>query len=56
LISVVLNTFGDLVAVMLAAPLKQLFARSRKAQIRQRQASGTAMITLGAYMAVSDSR
>src|SRR5215467_3138617 len=29
-LSVSLNTSGDLVAVMLAAPLKQLFARSRK--------------------------
>ncbi|HKF22320.1 MAG TPA: LysE family translocator [Candidatus Angelobacter sp.] len=56
LISVVLNTCGDLVAVSLAAPLKQLFARSRTMQIRQRQASGAAMIVLGAYVAVSDSR
>jgi threonine/homoserine/homoserine lactone efflux protein len=56
LVSVSLNTLGDLVAVGLAAPLKQLFARSRKAQIRQRQASGAAMIALGAYVAVSDSR
>jgi threonine/homoserine/homoserine lactone efflux protein len=56
LISVVLNTLGDLIAVSLAAPLKQLFARSRTAQIRQRQASGAAMIALGAYVAVSDSR
>ena len=56
LISVVLNTCGDLVAVSLAAPLKQLFARSRTTQIRQRQASGAAMIVLGAYVAVSDSR
>jgi threonine/homoserine/homoserine lactone efflux protein len=55
LISVMLNTLGDLVAVMLAAPLKQLFARSRKAQIRQRQASGAVMIALGTYVAVSDS-
>ena len=56
LISVVLNTLGDLVAVSLAAPLKQLFARSHKTQIRQRQASGGAMIALGVYVAVSDSR
>jgi threonine/homoserine/homoserine lactone efflux protein len=54
LISVTLNTTGDLLAVMLAAPLKQLFTRSRRAQIRQRQASGAAMIALGAYVAVSD--
>lgn len=54
LISVTLNTTGDLLAVMLAAPLKRLFTRSRRAQIRQRQASGVAMIALGAYVAVSD--
>jgi threonine/homoserine/homoserine lactone efflux protein len=56
LISVTLNTLGDLVAVAVAAPLKQLFTRSHKAQVRQRQASGAAMIALGAYVAVSDSR
>jgi threonine/homoserine/homoserine lactone efflux protein len=55
LISVALNTLGDLVAVMLAAPVKQLFMRSSLVQIRQRQASGAAMIALGAYVAVSDS-
>jgi len=55
LISVVLNTAGDIVAVTLAAPLQQLFTRSHKTQIRQRQASGAAMIALGAYVAVSDS-
>jgi threonine/homoserine/homoserine lactone efflux protein len=54
-ISVTLNTFGDLVAVMLAAPLKELFTRSRRAHIRQRQVSGAAMIALGAYVAISDS-
>jgi threonine/homoserine/homoserine lactone efflux protein len=56
LTSVTLNTLGDLVAVMLSAPLKQHFARSRIAQTRQRQASGAAMVVLGAYVAVSDSR
>ena len=56
LISVILNTTGDLVAVMLAAPLKQLFARSRSAQVNQRRGSGAAMIALGAYVALSDSR
>lgn len=55
-VSVSLNTLGDLVAVMLAAPLKQLFARSRKSQMRQRQASGAAMVALGAYVAISDSQ
>lgn len=55
-VSVSLNTLGDLVVVMLAAPLKQLFARSRKSQMRQRQASGAAMVALGAYVAISDSQ
>ena len=54
-ISVALNTFGDLIAVMLAAPLKQLFTRSPRAQIRQKRASGAAMIALGTYVAISDS-
>ena len=56
LISVTLNTAGDVIAVLLAAPLKQLFTRSRRAQINQRRASGLAMIALGSYVAVSDSR
>jgi len=55
-LSVAFNTLGDLVAVTLAAPLKQRFARSRKSQIRQRQTSGAAMIALGAYVAISDSQ
>ena len=55
-VSVSLNTLGDLVAVALAAPLKQVFARSQKNQIRQRQISGAAMIALGAYVAISDSQ
>jgi threonine/homoserine/homoserine lactone efflux protein len=56
LITVTLNTPGDLVAIMLAEPLKRLFARSRRAQIRQRRASGAAMVALGTYVALSDSR
>ena len=56
LISVTLNTAGDVIAVLLAAPLKQLFTRSRRAQVNQRRSSGVAMIALGTYVAVSDSR
>lgn len=56
LISVTLNTTGDLIAVMMAAPLKRLFTRSRRAQVAQRRVSGAGMITLGAYVAISDSR
>lgn len=56
LISVTLNTTGDVIAVLLAAPLKKLFTQSARAQINQRRASGLAMIALGSYVAVSDSR
>jgi threonine/homoserine/homoserine lactone efflux protein len=56
LISVTLNTLGDVTAVMLAAPLKQLFTRSPRARITQRRASGAAMVALGAYVALSDSQ
>lgn len=56
LISVTLNTLGDLTAVLLATPLKELFTRSRKARIRQRRGSGAAMVALGAYVALSDAQ
>jgi threonine/homoserine/homoserine lactone efflux protein len=56
LISVTLNTAGDVIAVLLAAPLKRTFTKSRRAQIIQRRSSGVAMIALGTYVAVSDSR
>jgi threonine/homoserine/homoserine lactone efflux protein len=56
MISVALNTAGDLLAVLLAAPLQRLFSRSVRAQVNQRRASGLVMIALGAYVAVSDSR
>lgn len=56
MISVTLNTAGDLLAVVLAAPLGRLFARSVRAQVNQRRASGLVMIALGAYVAATDSR
>jgi threonine/homoserine/homoserine lactone efflux protein len=56
MISVTLNTAGDLLAVVLAAPLGRLFARSVRAQLNQRRASGLVMIALGAYVAATDSR
>jgi threonine/homoserine/homoserine lactone efflux protein len=56
LISVAMNTAGDLVAVIMAAPLQRIFTRSASAQVNQRRASGLVMIALGAYVAVSDSR
>jgi threonine/homoserine/homoserine lactone efflux protein len=55
-ISVTLNTAGDIFAVLLAAPLKRLFSRSPRTRIAQRRASGLAMVALGTYVAVSDSR
>jgi threonine/homoserine/homoserine lactone efflux protein len=55
-ISVVLNTSGDICAVLLASPLQMLFKRSTRAQVNQRRASGAVMIALGAYVAISDSR
>ena len=55
LISVTLNTTGDLVAILLADPLRKLFTRSPRARINQRRTSGAVMIALGAYVAVSDS-
>ncbi|HLW55428.1 MAG TPA: LysE family translocator [Candidatus Angelobacter sp.] len=56
LISVSLNTLGDVTAVILAAPLQRLFARSPRARVRQRQTSGAAMVALGAYVALSDTQ
>jgi threonine/homoserine/homoserine lactone efflux protein len=55
-ISVVLNTSGDICAVLLASPLQMLFKRSRRAQVNQRRASGAVMVALGTYVALSDSR
>jgi threonine/homoserine/homoserine lactone efflux protein len=53
LISVILNTAGDLVAVLLAAPLQKLFTQGAG---EPASASGLVMLALGAYVAVSDSR
>ena len=55
-ISVLLNTAGDICAVLLASPLQKLFKRSQRAQVNQRRVSGAVMVALGAYVAVSDSR
>ena len=55
-ISVVLNTSGDICAVLLASPLQMLLKRSRRAQVNQRRASGAVMVALGTYVALSDSR
>jgi threonine/homoserine/homoserine lactone efflux protein len=56
LISVAMNTGGDLIVVALASPLRRLFTRSPRTQVLQRRASGTVMVALGAYVAATDSR
>lgn len=55
-ISVSLNTCGDLVVVLLAAPLERKLQRSAVFRRRQRVTSGLGMIGLGAYVALSDAR
>jgi threonine/homoserine/homoserine lactone efflux protein len=54
-ISVCLNTFADLIVIMLAGPLGQLIRSSASFRRRQRTATGAVMIGLGTYLAVSDS-
>jgi|SRR5579859_7250104 len=55
-ISVILNTTADLVVVLLAAPLERKLRASPGFRRRQRIASGTGMIGLGAYLAFGDSK
>jgi len=55
-LSVVLNTAADLVVVALAAPLERKLKNSMRFRRGQRVASGVGMITLGAYVALADSR
>lgn len=54
--SVILNTAADLVVVALAAPLERKLKNSVRFRRGQRVASGVGMITLGAYVALADSR
>jgi len=55
-ISVILNTTADLVVVLLAAPLERKLKNSARFRRNQRVASGLGMISLGAYVALADSR
>lgn len=54
--SVTLNTAADLLVVYFAGPLGQKMQDSMRFRIRQRTACGLAMIGLGTWVAVSDSR
>ena len=55
-LSVLLNTAADLLVVVLAAPLERKLKSSLRFRRGQRVASGLGMITLGAYVAVADTR
>jgi threonine/homoserine/homoserine lactone efflux protein len=55
-ISVILNTFADLLVVLLAVPLERQLKSSATFRRRQRVASGLGMIGLGAYVAFADSK
>jgi threonine/homoserine/homoserine lactone efflux protein len=52
-ISVALNTSADLIVAVLAGPIGQRLRSSAKLRQRQRIATGSALIGLGAYVAVS---
>jgi threonine/homoserine/homoserine lactone efflux protein len=55
-LSVLLNTTADLLVVLAAAPLEQKLKHSPRFRTRQRLASGVGMITLGAYVALADTK
>jgi threonine/homoserine/homoserine lactone efflux protein len=55
-ISVLLNTGADVVVALFAGPLGAHMKRHASFRRRQRTACGVAMIGLGAYVAVADSR
>ena len=56
ILSVALNTAADLLVVLLAAPLERKLKSSAAFRRRQRTASGIGMISLGAYLALSDTK
>ncbi len=56
LISVSLNKAADLVVVLLAAPLGRKLAGSSRFRRNQRTATGVAMIGLGTFVALADSK
>jgi threonine/homoserine/homoserine lactone efflux protein len=55
-ISVCLNTFADLIVILLAGPLGKRIRSSATFRRRQRTATGVIMIGLGTYLATSDSK
>src|SRR5712664_303319 len=56
ILSVALNTAADLLVVLLATPLERKLKSSAAFRRRQRTASGIGMISLGAYLALSDTK
>ena len=56
ILSVTLNTAADLLVVSLATPLERKLKSSPTFRSRQRTASGLGMISLGAYVALSDAK
>jgi threonine/homoserine/homoserine lactone efflux protein len=56
ILSVSLNTAADLLVVSLATPLERKLKSSPTFRARQRTASGLGMISLGAYLALSDAK
>jgi threonine/homoserine/homoserine lactone efflux protein len=55
-LSVLLNTAADLLVVVLAVPLERKLKSSVRFRRGQRVASGLGMITLGTYVAITDTR
>jgi threonine/homoserine/homoserine lactone efflux protein len=55
-LSVILNTAADLLVVALAVPLERKLKNGARFRRGQRVASGVGMITLGAYVALADTR
>jgi len=56
ILSVSLNTAADLAVVMLAIPIERKLKHSATFRRRQRVASGLGMISLGAYVALADTK
>ena len=55
-LSVTLNTSADIVVILLAGPIGQRIRESARFRKRQRRLTGAAMIGLGTYMALSESK
>jgi threonine/homoserine/homoserine lactone efflux protein len=55
-LSVTLNTSADIVVILLAGPIGQRIRESARFRKRQRRLTGAAMIGLGTYLALSESK